>query len=129
MIDKKHESELVYDIDFDRYLFEIQNQRITYLDKEIYAFDDDVQGVFRHEKYYSDIASAFASRVDDILYILMEATFGSDTSPSNFEFYARARIHLANFLTSRRDLLEKHKEIIDNVKFSNHSNKDTILSK
>ena len=57
----------------------------------------------------------------------MGATFGSGASPSNFEPYTRARINLANLLSSRRDLLEKHREIIDNVKFSEHPNKDTVF--
>ena len=38
--------------------------------------------------------------------------FAFSTNPSNFELYARARVHLANFLYSRRELLESHKDII-----------------
>ena len=38
--------------------------------------------------------------------------FAFSTNPSNFELYARARVHLANFLSSRRELLESHEDII-----------------
>ena len=58
----------------------------------------------------------------------MEATFGSDTSLSNFEPYTRVRTHLANLLSSRRDLLEKYREIIDNIKFSKPPNEDNCFS-
>ena len=85
MIDKKNEPELVYGHAFDRYLVEVWNQRITYPNKELYAFDDDVKGAFRHSKYYPDIASAFSFIIDNILYVALGATFGSGTSPSNFE--------------------------------------------
>ena len=44
IIDKKNEPELVYGSAFDRYLVEVWNQRIIYLDKEIYVFDDHVKG-------------------------------------------------------------------------------------
>ena len=57
----------------------------------------------------------------------MGAKFGSGTSPSNFESFARARVHSAHFLSSRRDLLEKYRGIIDNVKFSKPSDQDTIF--
>ena len=57
----------------------------------------------------------------------MGVTFSSGTSPSNFEPFARARVHLAHFLSSRRDLLEKYREIIDNIKFSEPPNKDIVF--
>ena len=86
IIDKKNEPELVYGSAFDRYLVEVWNQRIIYLDKEIYVFDDDVNESFRHANYHPDIASAFAFIVDNIIYIPMGATFGSKTSQINFDF-------------------------------------------
>ena len=43
MIDKKNELELIDGHAFDRYLVEVWNQRITYPNKEKYAFYDDVK--------------------------------------------------------------------------------------
>ena len=60
-----------------------------------------------------------------IFIIPLGGTFGSITSPSNFEPIARARTHLAEFLSDRRDLLEKYKHIIDKVQFSDPPNTDT----
>ena len=55
----------------------------------------------------------------------MGGTFGSITSSANFEPIARARVHLAEFLSDRRDLLDKYKHIIDKVKFSELPTKTT----
>ena len=90
----------------DRYLVEVWNQSITYPNKEIYSFDNDVKRAFRQSKYHPDIASVFSFIIDNILYVALGATFRSGTSPSNFEPFARARVHLAHFLSSRRYLLE-----------------------
>ena len=56
--------------------------------------------------------------ISNYLYIPLGGTFGSITSPANFEPIARARIHLAEYLSNRRDLYHKFKHIIDEVKFS-----------
>ena len=48
----------------------------------------------------------------------MGGTFGSITSPSNFEPITRARTHLAEFLSDRTDLLEKYEHITNKMKFS-----------
>ena len=107
MINKKNEPELVYSHAVYRYLVEVWNQRITYLHKEIYVFDDGVKGTIRHSKYHPDITSAFSFIIDNIFYVSMRVTFGSGTSPSNFESFARRRVHLAHFPSSRRGILEK----------------------
>ena len=59
----------------------------------VFAFDDDAKGAFSHSKYHPDIASAFSFIIDNILYVVLGAIFGSGTSPSNFESFARARVH------------------------------------
>ena len=127
IIDKKNEPELVYGHAFDHYLVEVWNQRITYPNK-IYAFDDDLKGVFRHLKYYPDITSAFLFITDNILYVALGATFGTGTSSSIFEPFERARVgRLTYFLSSRRDFLKKQRGNIDNVKFSEPPDKDTVF--
>ena len=55
MIDKKNKQELVYCRAFDRYLVEIFNHKITYPNKEIYTFDDDIKGAFSHLKHIIQI--------------------------------------------------------------------------
>ena len=81
-----------------------------------------MKGAFRHTKYHPDVASAFSFIIENLLYIPLGSTFGSVTSPSDFEPIARARTHLAEYLSDRRDLLNKYKHIISKVKFSEEPN-------
>ena len=127
MLPKDTEPEIIYGTTFMKHLNAIWNLRITYPTEDILLFDDDVKGAFRHNKYHPDIATAFSFIIEHLLYIPLGGTFGSITSPSNFEPIARARIHLANFLSDRTDLLRKYKHIIDKVKFSEEPDKDTVF--
>ena len=43
-----------------RHLTQIWNQYTTHPNEEIYIYDDDAKGVFRHPKYHSDVAADFA---------------------------------------------------------------------
>ena len=125
MLSQDTEPEIIYGTTFMRHLEIIWNLRITYPDIDILLFDDDVKGAFRHSKYHPDVASAFSFIVANHLFIPMGGTFGSITSPANFEPIARARTHLAEHLSDRTDLLEKYKDIIDRVSFSDEPDKDT----
>ena len=118
MLNHETEPEIIYGNSFQRHLEGIWNSRITHPQSDILLFDDDVKGAFRYCKYHPDIASTFSFIISSYLFIPLGGTFGSITSPANFEPIARARIHLAEFLSDRRDLYDKYKHIIDKVKFS-----------
>ena len=118
MLSQATEPEIVYGTTFMKHLESIWNLRITYPNTDILLFDDDVKGAFRHSKYHPDIASAFSFIISNLLFIPLGGTFGSITSPANFEPIARARTHLAEALSYRRDLLKKYEHIINKVKFS-----------
>ena len=62
------------------------------------------------------------------MFIPLGGTFGSITSPANFEPIARARVHLAYHLSNRRDLYIKYKDIIDRVQFSEDPLQDVIFT-
>ena len=118
MLNQKTEPEIIYGQAFINHLQHLYNFRLSYPDDEIVLMDDDVKGAFRHCKYHPDIATAFAFIIQNLLFIPLGGTFGSVVSPANFEPIARARIHLAEYLSTRTDLLDKYKHIIDKVKFS-----------
>ena len=118
MLDQKSEPEIIYGRSFINHLQHLYNFRISYPDDEIVLMDDDVKGAFRHCKYHPDIATAFAFIIQHLLFIPLGGTFGSIVSPANFEPIVRARIHLAEYLSTRTDLYDKYKHIIDKVKFS-----------
>ena len=116
---------VIYGDTFMRRLTTIWNLRISHPNSDIYLFDDDVKGAFRHCKYHPDVASAFSFVISNLLFVPMGGTFGSVTSPSNFEPIARARTHLAEFLSDRRDLLEKYNHIINKVVFDEEAPMNT----
>ena len=60
MLSQKNEPEIIYGNTFMRHLITIWNLRISHPNSDIYLFDDDVKGAFRHCKYHPDIASAFS---------------------------------------------------------------------
>ena len=117
MMNIEDEPILTYGTAWIRHLKRIWNMRITYPTTDLLFFDDDVKGVFRHCKYYPDVLSAFTYTFSNRLYFPLRGTFGSTTSPANFEPLYRARTHLAQRLSRNRMLIAKHKAIIDKVKY------------
>ena len=75
-----------------------------------YFLFDDVKSAFRQCKYHPDVASAFSFVISQFLFIPLGGTFGAITSPPNFEPIARARVHLAQYLSTRT--MQKNAEII-----------------
>ena len=69
--------------------------RISYPTTDTLVFDDYLKGAFRHRKYHPDIVAAFSFIIEDLLFVTLGGTFGSITSPSNFEPIARAKTDLA----------------------------------
>ena len=88
---KVNEPPLVFPASFIKHLTRIYNLRITYPSEDILLWDDDVSSAFRWIKLHPDIASVFAFAVDKFMFIPTGQTFGSNTSPSNWEVLAQAR--------------------------------------
>ena len=128
MLNHESEPEIIYGSTFARYLSYLWNFRISRPRSDIMLMDDDVKGAFRHCKYHPDVASAFSFIIQYYLFISLGGTFGSIVTPSNFEPIARARTHLAEYLSTRRDLLQKYAHIIDKVKFSPEQDANTVFT-
>ena len=114
------ETELEYGSAFTRHLTQIYNLRVTYPKEEIFLFDDDVSGAFKHIKYHPDIAAAHSFKLDKSLYIPLGSTFGSNVSPQEFEVIAKARVRKAEELQTlpcMKEIEERHKELINLIKF------------
>ena len=118
MLDRTTEPTIVYGDAFVRHLICICNLRLTHLNEEIYLFDDDANGAFRHPKYHPDVSTVLAFRISSLLIISLGDTFGSVLSPQELKLFARACTHLAEALSHRDDLYPKYKQIIDFVEFS-----------
>ena len=62
------------------------------------------------------------------MFIPVGGTFGSVVNPSYVEPFTRARVHLTEAYSSRRDLLNKHEDIIDKLIFSeNYTTEPTFV--
>ena len=59
MLNRDAEPEVVYGDAFMLNLAYIWNLRISYPSEELYLFNDDVKGGFRHSKYHPDVARVF----------------------------------------------------------------------
>ena len=90
MLDRTTEPTIVYGGAFGRHLIRIWNLRITHPNEEIYLFDNDTKGTFRHPKYHPDVVTAFVFRISSFLMIPLENTFGSIVSPQDWDPFALA---------------------------------------
>ena len=79
--DPKLEPEIFYGTTFERHLTRIWNLRISYPNRDIFLWDDDIAGAFRLIKYNPEIATAFSANILGTLWIPTGQVFGSNTSP------------------------------------------------
>ena len=105
--DPELEPKIKYGSTFLRHLQRIWKLRISYPNRDLYLWDDDITGAFRLIKYNPDIASTFAANIMGTLWILTGQVFGSNTSPQKFESAANARELVAEFFSKNTKILLK----------------------
>ena len=127
--DVSAEFDLRYGTCFQRHLVWIWNLRISYPATEILLWDDDGSGAFRNAKYHPDLALAFAFRIGHYLCIPTGVCFGGNTSPNPWEVIAWVRSLLASSFFFRSDLVSKHKEFLDQVRYEGLGTDDVIFSR
>jgi hypothetical protein len=69
-------------------------------------------------KHHPDVMGAFSFIIADLLYLSCGLTFGSDFSPSTWEVPRRIAEQLAEGLFDDESLVEKHREKLDELKWS-----------
>ena len=131
--DLLNEPSIDYSHSLRRHLTWIWNLRITYPGDEILLWDDDISAAFRQLKHHVDIAGAFSIMLSGYLMIYAGSTFGSNTSPSNFEEVSRARTSLMRqiqLLHPNLDIfIEKHRiAYLDKIQFSALPNETTSFA-
>lgn len=87
-IDINDEPDIIFSDAWIWFLVAIYNLRMTFLDIEIYLFDDDVASTFRQLKYHPNIISAKGILIETFLFIATGLTFGDQSSPPSFEMIA-----------------------------------------
>ena len=95
----------------------IYNLRITYPLLDIIIHANDVKSCFRQLKHHPDVVGAFSSILDDILYLQIALSFGSDFSPANWEVIRRLAEILAEQLFDDKSLVAKHRIYLDRLKW------------
>ena len=113
ILDGNTEPKVMYGDAFQRHIDRTWNSRINFPNKELYLFDDDIKGAFRHPKYHPDVAGAFSFVVSKYLMFFLGQTFGSTVSSQNWEPLARIRTHLVAAFSPLRDLLSKYDTLIN----------------
>jgi hypothetical protein len=116
-VDLIHEPEILYGGSWLEYLKYLYNLRITYPDKEIVVFDDDVTGAFRQPKYHPNVISAKAYIIGKYLFVPTGLTFGDKPSPPSFEPLARARMALSREYSKGLHDIPEFSEYLDRVRF------------
>lgn len=95
---KRNEPPLTFAHAEEAFMIWIYNLRISYPYSEIYLADDDVSGAFRHGKYGPNVVAMHTSQQCGYGVLNTGATFGDNTSPSNFDPLALGRRYLAQYL-------------------------------
>ena len=125
LVTKHTEPEITFATEWQAHLKRIYNLRITYPDQDILLMDDDVAGCFRQPKHAPDIISAMAFAGNGLVGFPCGQTFGSRFSPSNWEPFRRARQLLMTSIFHNTDILHKHEELVETVKYSDPPSPDT----
>ena len=121
------EPKVEYGKSFVSHLTQIYDNRITHKYEDLLLYSDDVSGAFRWPKLNPYIASSMAYVLLDALCIPLEQVFGNNTSAQNFEQIALARQMLVEKLFGDKSLIEKHNNILKNVKFYDEAPQNTIF--
>jgi hypothetical protein len=95
----------------------IYNLRITYPMLEIILHANDVKSCFRQLKHHPDCMGAFSFIIDDILFLQLGLTFGSDFSPASWEVVRQIIEILAESLFDDKSLRTKHRKYLDRMQW------------
>ena len=121
------EPELEYGSAFVSHLSRIYDMRITHPTEELLLYSDDVSGAFRWPRLNPYIATSMAFALFDSVHLPVGQVFGNNCSAQNFEPIAKARKKLVELLFNDDTLIEKHKEILNYVKFSEKPSSTTTF--
>ena len=96
----------------------IWNLRISFPNEDILLAFVDISACFRFPRVFPDLVGAFGFVIGPWFFAANAMVFGSVASPSSWEPFRRAIALLALAYFARRTLVEKHKELINMVRWS-----------
>ena len=104
----KLEPKISYSTTFQRHITRIWNLRMSYPNKYILLWNDDVSGSFWYNKHHPNISYAFVFIFNKTLYIPTGQYFGGNISAQHLELLAHARMLLATDLFNIKSLIKNH---------------------
>jgi hypothetical protein len=102
-------------------LVNIYNWRISYpTEVTLLLALTDITACFRFPQLSADVTGAFGFLAESIYFISTSQVFGSNTSASLWEPFRRAIKSIITIYAQRDDLVDKHKKLLDELKWSNN---------
>jgi hypothetical protein len=98
---------------------------VSYPRETIYLALADITACFRFPRISADVTGTFGFIAEYLYFFSTSRVFGSNTSASSWEAFRRAIQNLIPVLSQKNDLIQKHNELLNMVKW--HDKKDTIL--
>jgi hypothetical protein len=98
-------------------IINICNWRMSFPNKTIHFVLADITACFCFPKISADVAGAFGFLADGLYFLSTGHVFGSTTSASSWEALRRAIQNMILVYSERTDLVEKHKDLIDLLKW------------
>jgi hypothetical protein len=115
-------TELEAEIDFgsakQRLLISIYNWRISFPDDDIYLAMEDLTACFRIPRIAADLTGAFGFMIGFLFFLATSMVFRSNTSASSWEPFRRSIEALIPIYFNRPELVEKHGELLNQLKWS-----------
>jgi hypothetical protein len=99
------------------FFINIYNWQVSYPRKLIYLILADITACFQFPRISADITGAFVILADGLYFLSTGHVFGSNTSASSWEAFRRAIQSMITVYSKRKDLVEKHKDLLDLLKW------------
>jgi hypothetical protein len=99
-------------------LINIYNWRISFPTEPILLALADITACFQFPRLSADVTGAFGFLVESLYFISTSHVFGSNTSASSWEPLRRAVKSMITVYAQRDDLVDKHKKLLDELKWS-----------
>ena len=116
--DAKDKIDLDYGNTFTRYLKRINNLRITYSDKKLLLFDNNVSRAFKYIKYYLNVATSYSFDIKND-YISLGGIFSSNVIEDRQKIVTKFRCKLTEYyqtLPNINSIIVKCSNLLDLIK-------------
>lgn len=93
------------------------NLRISYPDRDILTWADDIAAAFRQCKMNPEIIQGFMYRIGTYACVSIAQNFGTNFAPSQFEAIAKVREVLAEHFQQDQSIIDTYKDKLENITF------------